>query len=396
MVIRVKSVTHVHARRRSGGWLPLGRTARRQPNGQARVVPGSAVEHKGPVRNLVRLAAVTVLAALLTATGVVGGPAPFRPSSAASIPSTATYTIWHWNVAGSAMHAGSTTDGMVLAAVSSILARGAGLASFNELCWQQYRAVQAELSKAGWPQDSTNFSRFQTTQTGSATLCGGMSYGNAVFSKAPLASVDQIVLPDDGSPQHRGLMCAQLRNTPTVRFCTTHITTSSAISPLNGRSNDVNQLNAVLAQLERYHAQGVTALLAGDLNSHPYYRRLDAWYSSAVHTAANGSNTGQYRELDDADATHCPGYGEWTATGTPGVAPPCGQAAGGCVPSTGAGCSKIDFIFVRQDRIVGRYSADSLATSTSCPAIAAKPGVYPAGSCSDHRILTGVVTVRTG
>jgi hypothetical protein len=44
---------------------------------------------------------------------------------------------------------------------------------------------------------------------------------------------------------------------------------------------------------------------------------------------------------------------------------------------------KIDVIFVRENTIVGSYRGDSLAISTAC-----------GGPCSNHRILTGAVTVR--
>ncbi|GAB3965809.1 hypothetical protein GCM10027615_11620 [Plantactinospora veratri] len=40
-------------------------------------------------------------------------------------------------------------------------------------------------------------------------------------------------------------------------------------------------------------------------------------------------------------------------------------------------------IFVRENRIVGTYTGDSLSVSTAC-----------GGACSDHRILIGTVTVR--
>ncbi|WP_306318272.1 MULTISPECIES: hypothetical protein [unclassified Streptomyces] len=42
-------------------------------------------------------------------------------------------------------------------------------------------------------------------------------------------------------------------------------------------------------------------------------------------------------------------------------------------------------MFVREDRIVGAYSADSLAISTACTGVSA---------CSDHRIVVGAVTVQ--
>ncbi len=111
-------------------------------------------------------------------------------------------------------------------------------------------------------------------------------------------------------------------------------------------------------------------LFAGDLNSQPHDGRLNRWYSPAVATAHNASNTGAYRELDDTDP-RCAGYGETTTPGTAGGR--CGQSA------------KIDMIFVRANRVVGSYSADSLPI----PSCGASP-------CSDHRILLGTVRVSVG
>ena len=45
---------------------------------------------------------------------------------------------------------------------------------------------------------------------------------------------------------------------------------------------------------------------------------------------------------------------------------------------------KLDLIFARQNRIVGGYSGDSLAISTSC-----------GKACSEHDIVIGTVTVRS-
>jgi endonuclease/exonuclease/phosphatase family metal-dependent hydrolase len=281
--------------------------------------------------------------------------------------------VWQWNVAGHTIHQGSTGDGMVDAATSSIVNRDADFASFNELCHGQYEAIQTKLLNAGWPEDPSNYSRFAESRPASAAICDGTeTFGNAIFSKAPLAPAARFTLPTDGSVEHRNLMCAALENTPHVRFCTTHLTTSNAAGA-GGQPNNVNQLNFVLDRLEDYHAAGDTVIIAGDFNAQPNYGRLNNWYSSSLNTANNPNNTGHYRELDDNDTANCLGYGEWTGTGPPGATPPCGLTQ-----------AKIDEIFVREDRIAGSYSGDSLAISTSC-----------SGDCSDHRILIGSVTVYT-
>ncbi|WP_211369739.1 endonuclease/exonuclease/phosphatase family protein [Nonomuraea turkmeniaca] len=299
---------------------------------------------------------------------------------------TATFDVWHWNVAGNKMHHGSTTNGMVARAVASILEDDRDLVAFNELCWGQYKAIQSALGSAGWPDDSTNYSRFATILGPTSGVCNGSEdFGNAIFSKQPLGPASRFTLPPDGTREQRNLLCAGLLTTPGARFCTTHITTSNVIAD-NGQKHNVNQLNFVLDQMEAYRAAGETVIIAGDFNAQPDYGRLNNWYSSSLSTAHNGNNTGHYRELDDNDPAQCLGYGEWTATGTPGDAPPCANAE----PH-----AKIDLIFVRDDRIAGPYYGDSRPIPTACTGIPATPA-YPAGSCSDHRMMTGTVPVLIG
>ena len=159
-----------------------------------------------------------------------------------------------------------------------------------------------------------------------------------------------------------------LRSRVHLRFCTSHITPETTV--IDGQQVNETQLNEVRSRLESLNAAGDTVLVAGDLNAQPHDGRLDTWYSPAVSTAHNGSNTGAYRELDDTDP-RCSGYGETTTPGTSGGR--CGQSA------------KIDMIFVRATRIVGPYSADSLPV----PSCGATP-------CSDHRALVGTVRVSVG
>ena len=278
---------------------------------------------------------------------------------------TATYSVLTWNVAGWAMHAGSTTDGLVTTISTSIQDSGAQLVALNELCEDQYRALVARLRAAGWPDDPTDFARFEPH---GPDYCGGQAFGVAIFSTVPLGAASRYVLPSDGTPEGRRLLCAPLASRLHLRFCTSHVTWVNDI--VNGQRATATQLNEVLSRLESFNDAGDTVLLAGDLNAQPQFQRLNAWYSSAVATAQNASNTGAYRELDDTDP-RCPGYGETTTPGTRGGL--CGQSP------------KIDMIFVRANRIVGSYSADSLAIP-SC-------GDIP---CSDHRMLFGTVRVSVG
>ncbi|MFF9839631.1 endonuclease/exonuclease/phosphatase family protein [Streptomyces sp. NPDC013740] len=311
---------------------------------------------RGNVRRGLRLALAGALAAVLL---------PATAAAQDEAPAPRTYTVWHWNVAGNTIHNGSTTDGLVTQAAASLVSRGADFASFNELCQGQYDALVAELRARGWPQDPQNFGRFEPSrQAGNTAVCNGEAFGNALFSKRALGAAARLALPDDGSAEKRNMLCAPLTDGTATRFCTTHITTNQAFN--------VAQLEFVRGALEAYHSAGETVLIAGDFNAQPHYARLNSYYAPSVDTPNNAGNTGQYRELDDDDAGNCPGYGEWTADGTPGTTPPCG------------GYAKIDHIFVRESTLAGPYGADSLGISTSCTGVAA---------CSDHRILVGTVTV---
>ncbi|MFI6483739.1 endonuclease/exonuclease/phosphatase family protein [Nonomuraea sp. NPDC050663] len=300
--------------------------------------------------------------------------------SSVSASALTTFNVWQWNVSGNKMHHGSTTDGLVSEAVNSILDSDAHLVAFNELCWGQYKALQSALRTAGWPNDSTNYSRFATILGPTAGVCNGNEdYGNAIFSKQPLSPASRFTLPPDGTREQRNLLCAGLLTTPGARFCTTHITTSNALAA-NGKKNNENQLNFVLDQMEAYRADGQTVVIAGDFNAQPDYGRLNNWYSSSLNTVNNGNNTGHYREMDDNDPTACLGYGAWTANAIPADPSPCAAVE----PR-----SKVDLIFVREDRIAGTYTGNALAIPATCAGI-------PEGACSDHRIVIGTVPVLIG
>ncbi len=278
---------------------------------------------------------------------------------------TASYTVLTWNVAGWAMHRGSATDALVPAISRSIQGSGAQLVALNEVCVDQYRALRDDLAAAGWPDDPTDFARFEAQ---GATACGGQAFGLVVFSRAPLGAASRHTLSSDGTSEGRSLLCAPLQSPAHLRFCTTHITPDNTV--IDGRRINQTQLDEVRRRLESFNAAGDTVLLAGDLNAQPSHRLLDGWYSPAVATPANGSNTGAYRELDDTDP-RCAGYGESTTPGTRG---------GQCDQSP-----KIDLVFVRASRLAGSYSADSL----DIPSCSLSP-------CSDHRPVVGTVRVSVG
>ncbi|WSA11466.1 endonuclease/exonuclease/phosphatase family protein [Micromonospora sp. NBC_01813] len=302
-----------------------------------------------------RALAVCAAAALLLTAGAV-------PAQAATV--DATYNVWTWNVSGWNMNRGSTGNGLIPVLANSIRNRSAHFAALNELCWSQYKAVQANLRDSGWPQDVENFSRFEAQNE---VGCAGEPFGLAIFSRAPLGPANRYALASDGTDETRKLLCAPLEARPRLRFCTTHITPSNAV--IGEQKINDRQLDQVLGRLETFHANGDTVVIAGDFNAQPHYGRLDGWYAPSLNHPNNASNRGAYRELDDTEPS-CPGYGEQTQEASHLGLGPCGQV------------KKVDLIFVRENRIVGGYSGDSLSISASC-----------GGLCSDHRILIGTVTV---
>ncbi|GIE89590.1 endonuclease/exonuclease/phosphatase family protein [Actinoplanes regularis] len=324
--------------------------------------------------------------AVTAATMLLALGAAIMPGAPASAAVNAKYNIWTWNIAGATMHGGSTTDGLIDAAANSIMNRAADFVAFNEICQGQFNALIGRLRELNYPADESNFARFTASLDAAEGCAPGAGntqpFGNAIFSRFPLNGAQRWTLPSDTRPEQRNLTCVAPTAQPKMHFCTTHITTNNDTAP-NSKQYNENQLDFVLDRMEAFDSAGDTAVIAGDFNGQPHYDRLDNWYSPTLNVANNGGNTGAYRELDDNDSGNCLGYGEWTATGTPGATPPCG------------GLAKIDLIFARQSRLVGSYSSDSLSISTACSGIPAT-SAYPAGSCSDHRIVIGTATVSIG
>ena len=150
---------------------------------------------------------------------------------------------------------------------------------------------------------------------------------------------------------------------PHLRFCSTHLTP--------GDSAARAQLGRVLDRLEQWwDDRRDTVILSGDLNLAANDPGLNTLYTAAANTRNNPDNRGRYHELDDADPEHCAGYGERSQPGA--SAGPCSQG------------QKIDFIFVRENRIVDdAYAGDAFDIPTDCT-----------GVCSDHRAVFGRVRGR--
>lgn len=304
-----------------------------------------------------------MITAILVPLALILGSGTAAVATTANTTVERTYNTWVWNVAGWTVNDSSTTNGLITVITDSIINRDADFAALNEVCWGQYQAVIQRLRVLGWPEDDSNFARFETSHS---TACDGGAFGNAIFSKAPLGDELRYTLSSDGSSEDRTLLCAPLLTMQKMAFCTTHITPSNAI--IDGKNINERQLDEVHGLMETFDGLGMTVILAGDLNNEANAARLNKWYSSSVNTPHNSANYGSYRELDDTD-TRCVGYGE-TTFGNDDEGP-CGLGR------------KIDFIFVRENRLAGSYDGDSLSISTACSD----------SPCSDHRIVIGTAMV---
>ncbi|MFJ7330976.1 endonuclease/exonuclease/phosphatase family protein [Streptomyces cyaneofuscatus] len=297
------------------------------------------------------------------------------PAGSAVETGTATYKVWHWNIAGHANNFGSVDNGLVDAIVGSVSYRNPDFISLNEICPAQYRAILTRLQAMGWAQSPTNFARFEPMPDVDADLCksdaGGPDtdpYGVAVFSKFAPSGTDRITLPYDGD-KARKLLCVPIASQPGgLRFCTTHITFKGAYKKA--------QLDAVRTKLEGWTAAGGTVITAGDFNVQPHDTLLNTWYAASVSTANNAGNTGLFREFDDLDPL-CPGWGEQTTEGT--LAGKCGQPA------------KVDHVFAAEQRLAS-YSADAHPIAQDRCKNRTGTAYIP---CSDHRIVTASVSVTT-
>ncbi|WP_052721083.1 endonuclease/exonuclease/phosphatase family protein [Actinoplanes rectilineatus] len=292
---------------------------------------------------------------------------PVTAPQAAQAATTKRLTGLQWNVSGGWKYqTGGATTLMINTLFDAIMSRNPipDFVALNEVCQSQYSALITKLQATDWPADETNFARFQATRNAEAgpdnpDVCQGNPVGIALFSRQPLGAAIRIPLepnPAFDKDEIRHLLCAPT-TTMTVKYCVTHIT------PTPFGTAGKAQLEQVLGHVEQFEAAGETVLVAGDFNGTPRWPEFDVWYHPSVDTTANSGNTGNWREMDDADP-YCLGYGEGTTKATTGS--PCGTG------------TKIDMIFFPNDRLAGQHSGDSLPLSTCGNEL-----------CSDHRIVWG-------
>ncbi|NGN69958.1 endonuclease/exonuclease/phosphatase family protein [Streptomyces sp. A7024] len=313
------------------------------------------------------------LALLCAAVAGTTAAAPAAPAASAA-ESGRKVTLWHWNVAGHFLHKGSTDTGLPEAAVASIAEADADFASFNELCRGQYDAILTGLRAAGWTEQPDDFGRFAASRGAGGETCGGDAYGNAVFSKAGIASAERITLPRDGSAEKRNMVCGTAPDGTSL--CSAHLTVSDDL--IDGRFANIRQLERAFDVVDELNETGGPAFLAGDLNVQPHFGRMERYYSPVIDTEFNSHNHGRYHDLDHGGDAR-PGYGSGTYTGPAPDAPP------------GGGKAKLDYLLVREDHLAGAraHSAEALAIPAGC----SHDNAEYASRCSDHRAITGTVRV---
>lgn len=267
----------------------------------------------------------------------------------------ATYRVLHWNIAGGKEN-NCQTPGITDAVLQFVQDKNIDFVGLNEVCRAQYRSIQAALRQHWGKGSSAKFSAYVGDEIGRIV-------GNAILSRFNIRGVTRLKLGEDQYGT-RNLLCAKVAAQPHLRFCSTHLTPGDPAAR--------RQMGKALDRIEQWWKdQGDTVILSGDINLRADDRGLNTVYApGANHPDHNPNNQGRYRELDDADPDHCLGYGERSLPGTAGG--PCSEGG------------KIDFIFVRRNRIVdGRYAGDTLNIPSTCT-----------GVCSDHRPVFGRVRVR--
>lgn len=266
----------------------------------------------------------------------------------------ATYRVLHWNIAGGKEN-GCATALITRAVRRFVRDHAIDFVGLNEVCPAQHAAIREAL-RAEW---GLGPRRELSAYVGDGT---GRVVGNSIHSRFGLEGVTRDRVGEDRYGD-RNLLCGRVPSAPHLRFCSTHLTPADATA--------ARQLDRVRARIEGWWtSRRDTVILSGDLNITPNHPALNALYTSAANTPNNPGNRGRYHEVDDDDPRRCPGYGERTVPRATGG--PCRQGA------------KIDFIFVRENRIVdGRYSGDTLDIPSDCT-----------GVCSDHRPVIGRARLR--
>lgn len=285
-----------------------------------------------------------------------GPPPDPDPEPDPSDPTTLQQTVrvLHWNIAGGKENDCQTFH-ITRAVRRFVRDHDVDFVGLNEVCPSQHDSIRRALRELWGVPAGTEIAAFVGDETARVV-------GNGIYSRFGFRDVTVQRVGEDRYGV-RNLICGQVSGLRHLRFCSAHLTPGDTAARA--------QLARVLERIEGWWAdRRDTVILSGDLNLQANDVGLNTVYSPAIDTRNNGDNRGHYHEVDDSDPEHCPGFGERSLPGTAGG--PC--HAGG----------KIDFIFVRANRIVDdRYSGDTLNIPSDCT-----------GVCSDHRAVLGRARLR--
>ena len=98
--------------------------------------------------------------------------APQEPATQTQQPIQTGLNVWHWNVAGSVLHGGRITTGLIERMGDSIRNNNAEFVTVNEICRKQYTALISNLQGGGGSQWNTaeSFARFRVMKSGASSM----------------------------------------------------------------------------------------------------------------------------------------------------------------------------------------------------------------------------------
>jgi endonuclease/exonuclease/phosphatase family metal-dependent hydrolase len=293
-------------------------------------------------------------------------PIAFDALAFVPVNQTRTIKVLNWNIAGAAKNEGDYY--VVDRLVQEVLLRRPDALTLNEVCENQYLALNDRLAAAGYAMAGNFYMKTSTNLTCFNAGTGRYAEGNAVFVRATaVASQDygfdeSNKLVEGRTGEGRGLACITGRfagATPDVKVCAMHLETGYPADQTAGAQ--VREIAAVFGE----QARQMPVILAGDTN---------------INTRPNG----------DGNMAHLYGpYGDFNEVEQERACeqtPTCELSQGGSATYRD---QKLDYIFASHGHFhvpVGRAFANW--------------DVGECGSdnhpCSDHAFLVGEVQLPTG
>ena len=160
--------------------------------------------------------------------------------------------------------------------------------TFNEICYSQYKNIQASLSTRGYGSTYSSTTNGYTCDNFDSSY--GTGYGNAIFFKGttPLATI--YTLPQGTGLETREMLCTDVTlDGKVTKLCTTHITNDATWRPI--QIQEVADIAAVWINANK------PVIITGDFNAVPSSADMAPMYS-------HSGGTGQFQEADESNA--CP------------------------------------------------------------------------------------------